>query len=226
MSGETFTHQLYAQFARTGKALAHGNRLEFLEILSHGERSVETLARACELSVANTSQHLQQLRKAGLVCATKRAQHVYYRLSDESVVELLAVLRQVARSTLSDVGRLLKNENGELQPLDGRDLLQRLDNGVTVVDVRPAEEYAAGHVPGALNVPLERLERYLDQLSADAEVVAYCRDPYCLLAYEAVRRLRQQGIAARPLREGFAGWQRAGYPVDTQEVGAAPHRAR
>jgi rhodanese-related sulfurtransferase/DNA-binding transcriptional ArsR family regulator len=216
MSSETFTHQLYAQFARTGKALAHGNRLEFLEILSHGERSVETLARACELSVANTSQHLQQLRKAGLVCATKRAQHVYYRLSDESVIELLAVLREVAQSTLAEVGRLLKSENGELQPVAGRELLERLDNGVTVIDVRPPEEYASGHVPGALNIPLEELEQHLARLSGDGEVVAYCRDPYCLLAYEAVSRMRQQGIAARPLREGFAGWQRAGYPVDAE----------
>lgn len=221
MSSETFTHQLYAQFARTGKALAHGNRLEFLEILSHGERSVETLARACELSVANTSQHLQQLRKAGLVCATKRAQHVYYRLSDESVIELLAVLRQVAQSTLAEVGRLLKRENGEFEPVDGRDLLQRLDNGVTVIDVRPPEEYAAGHVPGALNIPLEQLEQQLGRLTSDREVVAYCRDPYCLLAYEAVSRLRRQGIAARPLREGFAGWQHAGYPVDA-DVQASP----
>jgi len=221
MSSETFTHQLYTQFARTGKALAHGNRLEFLEILSHGERSVETLAQACELSVANTSQHLQQLRKAGLVCATKRAQHVYYRLSDESVIELLAVLRQVARSTLAEVGQLLKRGNGELQPVPGRDLLQRLDNGVTVVDVRPPEEYAAGHVPGALNIPLEQLEQRLGALSADREVVAYCRDPYCLLAYEAVSRLRRQGIAAQPLRDGFAGWQRAGYPVDA-DIDASP----
>lgn len=213
-----FKQDLFAQFARVGKALGNANRLELLEYLAQGERSVESLSRVSGLSIANTSQHLQQLRQAGLVTNRKEGQHVHYRLSGEDVVHLLECLRRFAETHMAEVDRLIDaylTVKDGLEPLPANELLERARDGlVTVIDVRPPEEFAAGHVPGALNIPLSELERHLADLPTDREVVAYCRGPYCVLAYEAVDRLRKKGFQARRLQDGFPEWKGAGLPVE------------
>jgi len=217
-TGTHFKQELFAQFARVGKALSSANRLELLEFLAQGERSVEALAKVAGLSVANTSQHLQQLRQAGLVLARKEGQHVLYRLSGDDIVALVESLRRVAENHLAEVNRLVDSflmVKDSLEPIPAQELLTRAREGlVTVLDVRPPEEYAAGHLPGAINVPLNDLEKHLATLSKDNEVVAYCRGPYCVLAYEAVARLRASGYAARRLESGFPEWKKAGFEVE------------
>jgi rhodanese-related sulfurtransferase/DNA-binding MarR family transcriptional regulator len=213
-----FKQDLFAQFARVGKALSNANRLEMLEYLAQGERTVESLAKVSGLSIANTSQHLQQLRQAGLVSNRKEGQHVHYQLSGEDVVHLLECLRRFAETHMAEVDRLISaylTVKDGLEPLPANELLDRARDGlVTVIDVRPPEEFAAGHVPGALNIPLSELERHLADLPTDREVVAYCRGPYCVLAYEAVDRLRKKGFQARRLQDGFPEWKGAGLPVE------------
>jgi rhodanese-related sulfurtransferase/DNA-binding transcriptional ArsR family regulator len=220
VSGETFKHELFAQFARIAKAMGHGNRLELLEHLAQGERSVEVLARVSGLSIANTSQHLQQLRNAGLVNCRKVGLHVFYRLSGDDVLALLEALRDVARRRLADVDRLingyLTTKDG-MEPVPADELLARARKGeVTVLDVRPEEEYAAGHLPGAVNIPLDELEKRIDTLDADREVIAYCRGPHCVLAFDAVSKLRERGRTARRLNVGYPEWRRAGLPVENR----------
>ncbi|GMQ95858.1 MAG: metalloregulator ArsR/SmtB family transcription factor [Gammaproteobacteria bacterium] len=219
MSSPTFQHQLFTHFARIGKAVSNANRLKLLEFLAQGERSVEALAKVCRLSVANTSQHLQQLRQAGLVVARKQGQRVYYRLAGDEVVALIAMLRRLAERQLAEVERLvdayLTVKDG-LEPVPAEELLERARSGlVTVLDVRPSEEFAAGHLPGAFNLPLAQLETCLHQLPRDQEIVAYCRGPYCVLAFEAVAKLREKGFQARRLQDGFPEWKSAGLPVET-----------
>ncbi len=214
-----FKQDLFSQFARVGKALGNGNRLELLEFLAQGERSVEALAKVSGLSIANTSQHLQQLRQAGLVTTRKEGQHVYYSISGGDVIQLLGCLRRVAETHVAEVERLVNSYltvKDNLEPLPVDELLQRARDGlVTVVDVRPPEEYTAGHLPGAVNIPLSQLERRLADLPKNTEIVAYCRGPYCVLAYEAVARLRVQGYKARRLQDGYPEWKQAGLPVET-----------
>lgn len=218
-TGTHFKQDLFAQFARVGKALSSANRLELLEFLAQGERSVEALAKVAGLSVANTSQHLQQLRQTGLVLARKEGQHVLYRLSGDDIISLVECLRRVAENHLAEVNRLVDSYlsvKDSLEPIPAQELLTRARDGlVTVLDVRPPEEYAAGHLPGAINVPLSDLEKHLATLPKDNEVVAYCRGPYCVLAYEAVARLRARGYAARRLESGFPEWKKAGFEVET-----------
>ncbi len=219
MSSGSFKHDLFSQFARIAKALANGYRLELLEYLAQGERSVDALAKVSGLSVANTSQHLQQLRQAGLVTTRKVGVSVYYRLSGDDVIELYNMLRTVAEHRLAEVDRLVStylSVKDDLEPLPADELLTRAREGlVTVLDVRPPEEYAAGHLPGAVNIPLAELEQNLKDLPQGREVVAYCRGAYCVLAFEAVARLREQGIEARGLQNGFPEWKQAGWPVET-----------
>jgi rhodanese-related sulfurtransferase/DNA-binding transcriptional ArsR family regulator len=219
MSSSGFKHDLFAQFARVGKALSNGNRLELLEYIAQGERSVDELAKVSGLTVANTSQHLQQLRQAGLVGCRKEGLKVFYTLSGDDVIGLLDALRGVAERHVADVERLINTYltvKDELEPLPRRELLQRVRDGlVTVLDVRPPEEYAAGHVPDAVNVPLSELENYLDELRPEQEIVAYCRGPHCVLAFDAVASLRQKGLKARRLEDGYPEWKNAGLPVET-----------
>jgi len=218
MSSGNFKHDLFAQFARVGKALSSGNRLELLEFIAQGERSVDELAGVSGLSVANTSQHLQQLRQAGLVACRKEGLKVYYRLSGNDVIALLDILRGVAERHLAEVQQLVQSyltTRDSLEPLAREDLLQRAREGlVTVLDVRPGEEYAAGHLPGAINVPLKELEAHLAELDPGHEIVAYCRGPHCILAFDAVASLRQRGFNARRLEDGFPEWQLAGLPIE------------
>jgi rhodanese-related sulfurtransferase/DNA-binding transcriptional ArsR family regulator len=219
MSSSAFKHDLFAQFARVGKALSNANRLELLEYIAQGERSVDGLARVSGLTVANTSQHLQQLRQAGLVSCRKEGLKVFYNLSGNDVIGLLDALRGVAERHVADVERLIKTYltvKDELEPLPRQELLQRVRDGlVTVLDVRPAEEYAAGHVPGAVNVPLSELEKTLKALKPGQEIVAYCRGPHCVLAFDAVASLRKNGLKARRLEDGYPEWKSAGLPVET-----------
>jgi rhodanese-related sulfurtransferase/DNA-binding HxlR family transcriptional regulator len=218
MSRGSFKQDLFAQFAQVAKALANGNRLELLELLAQGERGVEELSRVSGLSVANTSQHLQQLRQAGLVTARREGVRVIYRQSGEDVVALLSLLRGVAERHLAEVDRLVATylqAKDSLEPILGSELMERAREGsVLVLDVRPTEEYAAGHLPGALSVPLKELERRIAELPADQEIVAYCRGPFCVLAFDAVARLRKKGLAARRLEYGFPEWKQAGLPVE------------
>ena len=216
-----FKHDLFSQFARVGKALSNGNRLQILEYLAQTERSVDDLAKVSGLSVANTSQHLQQLRQVGLVCSSKRGLKVYYRIASLDVVNLLKLLRDVSEKHLADVGQLVDTYltvKDELEPVAREDLLYRVKHGlVTVIDVRPKEEYAAGHVPGAINIPPDELEQRLQGIDSMHEVVAYCRGPHCIYSFDAVEQLRDNGIDAHRLEDGFPEWKSAGMPVELSE---------
>ena len=220
-----FKHDLFAQFARVGKALSNGNRLELLEFLAQGERSVEQLSKVAGLTVANTSQHLQQLRHAGMVTCRKEGLKVYYSISGDDVIKLLDALRAVAERHVTDVQHLVNTYltvKDDLEPIPRTELLERVKDGlVTVLDVRPPEEYAAGHVPGAVNIPLQELEQRLEELEnqegENREIVAYCRGPHCVLAFDAVAHLRERGINARRLEDGYPEWKTAGLPVEKGE---------
>lgn len=215
--------QVYGLVARIGKAAASPGRLELLEVLAQGPRTVEALAQEAALSVANASRHLQVLRQAGLVEGRKQGLFVEYRLSGPDVFELLRLLRTIAERTLGDVDRLLRTyftARDDLEPVGRPELLERLRSGsVVLVDVRPAEEYRAGHIAGAVSVPLKDLSRRLRLLPARQEIVAYCRGPYCLMAHEAVRLLRARGRRARRLVEGFPEWRASGLPVEQELPG-------
>ncbi|RKT45465.1 ArsR/SmtB family transcription factor [Thiocapsa rosea] len=209
---------LFEHLALIARALASAARLELLDFLAQGERSVEDLARAAGLSIANTSKHLQQLKGAGLVTPRRDGKHIYYALADERVIDAIATLRQLAETHQEAVAELIASylkQRDALEPIPADELLARARDGlVTVIDVRPPQEYAQGHVVGALNVPLEQLESRLGELPEDREVVAYCRGPWCVLSFEAVARLREAGFRARRLQDGLPEWRRAGLPVD------------
>jgi rhodanese-related sulfurtransferase/DNA-binding MarR family transcriptional regulator len=210
---------LFEQLAVIARALGSAARLELLDFLAQGERNVEELAQAANLSVANTSKHLQQLKAAGLVEARRGGKHVHYRLSDDRALDAVGNLRILAEAHLDQVGTLVSSylrSRDALEPVPANELLDRARHGlVTVIDVRPPEEYAQGHISGALNIPLDRLEQRLQLLPRDREVVAYCRGPWCVLSYEAVARLRRAGIEARRLEDGLPEWRRAGLPVES-----------
>jgi rhodanese-related sulfurtransferase/DNA-binding transcriptional ArsR family regulator len=208
---------LFEHLALIARALGAAARLELLDFLAQGERSVEELAGVAGLSVANTSKHLQQLRSAGLVQARRAGKQVRYSLGDDRVLDAVAALRGLAEAHIGAVEDLVESylrRRDALEPLPADELLGLLRDGlVTVIDVRPPEEYAQGHVVGALNVPLDRIEEQLSRLPADREVVAYCRGPWCVLSYEAVARLREAGFTARRLQDGLPEWRRAGLPM-------------
>jgi rhodanese-related sulfurtransferase len=210
---------LFDQLAVIARALGSAARLELLDYLAQGERSVEELAAVADLSIANTSKHLQQLKAAGLVQARREGKYVHYRLGDERVLDTVAGLRALAEAHLDQVGALVQSyltSRDALEPLPAAELLERARDGlVTVIDVRPPEEYAQGHIPGALNIPLDRLESRLGELPPEREIVAYCRGPWCVLAFEAVARLRTAGVKARRLEDGLPEWRRAGRPVES-----------
>jgi len=219
MAGEDrrFKTSIYEQFARIGKAIANPSRLELLDLLCQGPRTVEALAREAGLGLTNTSQHLKSLREARLVEAEKSGLFVTYRLADEQVRAFFQTLRSLAESRLAEIGdisrRFLETRRG-LEPVDRDQLLAKVrDGAVTVLDVRPPEEYHAGHLPGALSIPLKDLERKLSDLPREREIVAYCRGPYCVLSIEAVEMLRARGFAAFRLEESVSDWQAHGFPV-------------
>lgn len=219
MSSDEFPKQrLYQAIGRVAAALGSAGRLQILEFVAQRERSVDALAAMTGLSVANTSKHLQALRQAGLVRARKEGVRVYYALAGNDVSLLLAALRGVAEHRAADVEKMLQDwlaHRDELEPVAAREVLKRARAGlVTVLDVRPAEEYAAGHVPGAINVPVDKLEGYLSKLPKRKEIIAYCRGPYCLMSFEAVAKLRRRGFKAKRLEDGYPEWRAAGLPVE------------
>jgi len=217
MSTPNPKRSIFESLARVGTALSSANRLEFLELLAQGERSVDGLATLTGTSVANTSQHLQKLRQAGLIVGRRQGQYVYYRLAGDEVVGLLAALGNVGEAYVAEVERIVRlylADKDSLEPVPARELLERARKGlVTVLDVRPPEEFAAGHLPGAVNIPVHELEKRLGELPKRKEVVAYCRGPYCLMSYDAVQLLRKKGLNARRLENGLPEWRLAGLPV-------------
>ncbi|MFQ5890946.1 MAG: ArsR/SmtB family transcription factor [Gemmatimonadota bacterium] len=220
-SSRRFKDTIYEQFARIGKAVASPRRLELLDLLCQGPRTVEVLASAVDQSVANTSQHLQVLRRARLVEAEREGVLVTYRLANEEVCEFYLSLRHLAEARLAEVERVTREfleKRGTMEPVDRDGLLERVRRGeVTVLDVRPPEEYRAGHIPGAISVPLRELDRRLADLPRDQEIVAYCRGPYCVLAIEAVALLREHGFEATRLEDGVPDWRARGYSVTVGE---------
>ena len=218
MSTRNFKQDVHAQLARVGKALSNGNRLELLEFVAQGPRSVDELATMTRLSVANASKHLQELRRAGLVRARKEGLRVFYEVAGPDVVALIAALGHVAETRLAEMEQLVRTyitARDDLEPIPAAELFKRSKLGlVTVLDVRPAKEFAAGHLPGAINVPVEDLTKRLRKLPKGREVIAYCRGPYCLLSVDAVALLRTKGFKARRLEDGFPEWKASGLPVE------------
>jgi rhodanese-related sulfurtransferase/DNA-binding transcriptional ArsR family regulator len=210
---------LFAQFAAIAKALAHTHRLHLLEQLAQGERSVEVLADRTGISIANASQHLQHMLRAGLVANRRDGKFIYYRLADETVIDLLSALRKIAEQNVAEVERIVRiyfENRDSLEPVTRKDLLDRSRTGVvTILDVRPEDEFALGHLPGAINIPLQVLEARLSELDPSKEIVAYCRGPYCVLSYEAVAALRKRGFKALRLEDGLPEWRAAGLTVIT-----------
>jgi rhodanese-related sulfurtransferase/DNA-binding MarR family transcriptional regulator len=221
-----FRDAIYEQFARVGKAVSSPKRLELLDLLSQTERTVEAIANEAGISIANASQHLQILRAAGLVEAKKHGLFVTYRLSDDRVFEFVQAMKSLAESRLAEIEQITRQfveSHPDLEPVDRETLRERVLSGaVTLLDVRPKEEYQAGHIPGALCVPLEELEERLEGLPRDQEVVAYCRGPYCVLAVEAVERLKARGFKAHRMEDGVVEWRTLGLPV---EEGGTAHES-
>ncbi|WP_419695664.1 ArsR/SmtB family transcription factor [Mesorhizobium muleiense] len=211
---------IYASLAEVAQALGHPHRLELLEHLAQGVRSVEDLSARARLSFANTSRHLQILRRARLVETERRGKHVLYSLAgDVEVVALIKALGRVGERNVAEIGRIMADyfrARDAMEPVSRDDLVSRLHDGmVTVLDVRPEDEFAVGHLPGALNIPLAELEHRLGELPADREVIAYCRGPYCVLSFEAVAALRERGYLVRRLEDGYPEWKATGLPVET-----------
>ena len=219
MSSGNPKRELYVQFAAVAKAIGNEHRLELLELVAQGERSVEALAEGSGLSIANASQHLQHLRRAGLVTTRRQAKFVLYSLADDAVLTVLSGIHKLARRNVGEVERILRcyfNARDDLEPVSRSELQRRMRQGlVTVLDVRPEDEFALGHLPGACNIPARKLKRQLSKLDRNIEIVAYCRGPYCVLSFEAVAQLRKLGFKARRLQDGLPEWKAAGLPVES-----------
>ena len=209
---------LFEQLAAIARAVGSAHRLELLEHLAQGERCVEALAGRAGLGIANASHHLQQLRRAGVVKSRRDGKRIIYRLADDSILALLGALRTVAERNVAEVRQVLDGyfrDRDNMEPVSRRELMKRLkEDSVTLLDVRPEDEFALGHLPGALNIPLTQLERRLRLLPKGRDIVAYCRGPYCVLAFEAVAALRRRGYVVRRLEDGFPEWKAAGFAIE------------
>ncbi len=219
MTDHDIQSQILSETANLGRTLGQAHRLNLLETIAQGERSVERLGELTGLSIANASQHLQHLRRAGFVQTRRDGKRVLYRLGDGPVLELLTALRQYVEHQRTEIGAFVDDSRHQLNRVEGisrHQLLKRLEQeAVTLLDVRSEEEYALGHLPGALNIPLEELESRLAELPLDHEIVAYCRGPYCVLSVDAVTALCAKGLNARRLERGFLDWRAAGLSVET-----------
>jgi rhodanese-related sulfurtransferase len=220
MANHTAKTRIYDQFARIGKALAAPGRLELIDLLIQGERSVDALAKEAQMSMANASQHLQVLHAARLVESRRDAQRIYYRLAAPSVVALWLALRRTAESQLAELPAIAHEYLGDpdgFEPIDREELARRLDAGtVVLIDVRPKEEFEHGHIAGAVSVPLEVLKTWArDQAPKRKQIVAYCRGPYCVYAIQAVTELKKRGLRAARTEDGVAEWRAAGYLIET-----------
>jgi rhodanese-related sulfurtransferase len=214
---------VFAQLARIGNALSSPVRLELLELLAQGERSVDQLSTLTGTTVANASQHLQKLKQAGLIEGRKQGLFMFYRVSGDDVVRMLSAVSLVGEARISDIERIVRQyftAKDEFEPVAPRELLERARKSlVTVLDVRPPQEFAAGHVPGAVNIPIEELARRLRELPKGKEVIAYCRGPFCLMSFDAMQLLRKKGFKARRLRDGMPEWRMSGLPVERTRAG-------
>lgn len=217
MSRQSVKETLLAGFAAVAKAAGHPHRFAILEHLAQGERTVEGLADRAGLSIANASQHLQSMRRAGLLTARRDGKFTLYRLADDSVLDLMHAVGRVAERNCAEVGGVVSgyfNERDAMEPVSRTELRKRLKDGlVTVLDVRSAEEFALGHIPGAINIPVAELKRRLVELPKKQEIVAYCRGAYCVMAFDAVGTLRESGFKSRRLEDGMPEWRAAGLPV-------------
>jgi rhodanese-related sulfurtransferase len=217
-----FKDRLFEQFARIGKALSSPRRLEILDLLAQAERTVEEIARETAMPVASASQHLQVLKGARMVEARRQGLYAHYRLADEEVFRAWRAVRDLGEVRLAELDRVVETylkDRATMEAVDAVGLMERLaDGSVVVLDVRPEEEYRAGHIPGALSVPVESLAAAPQVLPEDKEIVAYCRGPYCVFSDEAVRALSARGYRASRLTEGFPEWRAAGYPVEIEQM--------
>lgn len=218
MGNRKVKDRIYEQFSRIGKAISSPHRLEIIDILAQGEKAVEGVAKALSIPIANASHHLQAMRAAGLVEARKEGTFVYYHLADPDVFELIRTIRTLAERNFAEMARILRtyfHSRDELEPIGRNELLDRARaEEVVVLDVRPPEEYRAGHIPGAVSLPVDQLERRLTEIPPNKEIVAYCRGPYCVMAFQAVQKLREHGRLARRLVDGFPEWRAEGLPVE------------
>ena len=230
MPNRIFKDAIYEQLARLGKAVSAPKRLELLDLLCQGPKTVEVLADHAALSVANTSQHLQVLRAARLVEAEKQGLHVEYRLAGEDVCEFFLALRTLAEGRLAEIEVVTREylaRRSAMETVAGGELLRRVKSGeVTVLDVRPPEEYRAGHIPGAVSIPLGELKARFKELPKNREVVAYCRGPYCVFAVEAVELLRKKGFKAHRMQEGVIDWRSRGWRLEAETAGVRPRASR
>ena len=219
-SSESPKRKLFRQFATVAKAVAHEHRLELIEAVAQGARSVETLARRTGLSVANASHHLQQMRHAGIVDVRRDGKFAYYSLADDAVLDLIRALTNIGERNLAEVREVVRDyfdDRDSLVPVSRGELSRKIEEDlVMVLDVRPEDEFALGHLPSAVNIPYEDLQEKLAQLPRSKEIVAYCRGTYCVLSFEAVAELRQRGFNVRRLVEGFPEWKAAGLPVEIE----------
>jgi rhodanese-related sulfurtransferase len=220
MGSRQFKDAIYEQLARLGKAISAPKRLELLDLLCQGPRTVEALAEQAAISVANASQHLKILRAARLVDSEKKGLYVVYRLADPDVARFTVALRELASDRLAEVDRVTRDyfeARGALEAVGGTELLRRVRNGeVTILDVRPVEEYRAGHIPGAISIPVNELKSRLEELPKKREIVAYCRGPYCVMALDAVELLRKKGFKAQRMEQGIADWRAHGWRVEAE----------
>jgi len=220
MDHRAFKTEINEQFARIAKAIANPHRLEIVDLLAQGERSVEELAKESALSVANASQHLQALREAHLVATRKEGLRVYYRLADPTVYQLIQLIREIAERQLAELERIVNTyltERKSMEPVTLNELLTRLrEPGLVILDVRPTLEYAQGHIAGARSIPIDELQQRLHELPQDQEIVAYCRGAYCVFADEAVELLAARGYQARRMQQGYPDWKLADLPTETE----------
>ena len=215
---------VFEQFAEVAKALGHSGRLAILEHLAQGERSVDVIAQLTGLSLANTSQHLKRLRAAGLVHSRKDGKFLVCRLSDDSVIDLLSALRRTGERHVAEVDKIVTSyfhKRDSMEAVSHQELVRRMEEGtVTVLDVRPENEFEMAHIPGAINVPVKQLSDRMSELSSDQEIVAYCRGPYCVFAFEAVATLRKNGFKAKRLEDGYPEWKAKGLPIEGTAAGS------